>query len=662
MSGLLAILLMVWPPCLLWSQSVDYGALEQLFKEPVTTSVNGSPQRVSDVPATMEIITAEDIRRSGAKDIPGVLRHVGGIDTLEWGNDDIDVSIRGYDQAYSSRLLVLLDGRQVYADDYGYTPWSTLPVEMSAIRQIEIIKGPNSALFGFNAAGGVINIITYNPLYDKVNTASATGGTQDLGEGSLVTTVSLGRRVGVRISAGDNYNADFSTPIPLSAYLGPRQQQYSERGDIDAVVRLNENVQLSFEGSESISQQNEVFPAYQIDENQYHIFSLKAQVEAESRMGLLGGTLYTNWLGVTSSPGEYGQSFYPRNRVTVAQAKDVFGIGPHHIVRVSGEYRYNTENTTPVSGGSIFYNAFALSGMWDWIITPTVSLTNALRIDRLALGRDGPVPADYPFSNSDWNRKITELTFNSGLVWKARKSDSIRLMISRGAQLPSLVLSGAYLQEQPYYEVTGSPYLHPSVLTNYEIGWDHLMFRTHMLIRGSAFDQASASLISVDGGAIVAPTKIYIEPANVGSSDARGIELGLRGERLKNYRWTLDYRPEWITDHLIPFVQNTAGYVDYQHTTPVHLVKASAGWSSKKWEVDGYLHYQTQMHGLQASGQGGSLVSIPAYLSLDGRIGYTVSNRFTLAVSGQNLTHATQVQTSGPAVERRILGTVSFHF
>jgi hypothetical protein len=70
----------------LYGQAVDYGALEQLFNEPVTTSVTGSPQRVSDVPATIEIITAKDIRRSGAKDIPGVLRHVRGIDTLECGN------------------------------------------------------------------------------------------------------------------------------------------------------------------------------------------------------------------------------------------------------------------------------------------------------------------------------------------------------------------------------------------------------------------------------------------------------------------------------------------------------------------------------------------------------------------------------------------------
>src|ERR1700688_1481355 len=115
-AGLIAAISMIYLSSPLRGQSMDYGALEQLFKDPVTTSVDGSPQRVSDVPATMEIITAEDIRRSGAKDIPGVLRHVGGIDTLEWGNDNTDVSVRGYDQGLAERLLVLVDGRQGYGD------------------------------------------------------------------------------------------------------------------------------------------------------------------------------------------------------------------------------------------------------------------------------------------------------------------------------------------------------------------------------------------------------------------------------------------------------------------------------------------------------------------------------------------------------------------
>src|SRR5882724_6237834 len=163
LSSLLAI-----SPVTLRAQTIDYGALEQLFGEPVTTSATGSPQRATEVPANMEIITADEIRRSGAYDIPGVLRHVLGVDVMQWTSDNADVGLRGYDQAFSPRVLVLIDGRQVYADHYGYTPWAAIPVELGAIRQIEVVKGPNSALFGFNAVSGVVNIITYNPLYDDL--------------------------------------------------------------------------------------------------------------------------------------------------------------------------------------------------------------------------------------------------------------------------------------------------------------------------------------------------------------------------------------------------------------------------------------------------------------------------------------------------------------
>src|SRR5471032_1700683 len=67
------------------AQSMDYGSLEKLFGEAVTTSATGSPQRASDVPANMEIITADDIRRSGADNIPDILQFVAGVDVRRYG-------------------------------------------------------------------------------------------------------------------------------------------------------------------------------------------------------------------------------------------------------------------------------------------------------------------------------------------------------------------------------------------------------------------------------------------------------------------------------------------------------------------------------------------------------------------------------------------------
>lgn len=646
---------------LVHGQSVDYGALEQLFQEPVTTSVNGSPQRASDVPATIEIITAEDIRRSGAKDIPGVLRHVSGVDTLEWGNDNVDLSIRGYDQALSPRVLVLLDGRQVYTDDYDYTAWQALPVELIMIRQIEVVKGPNSALFGFNAAGGVINIITYNPLYDNVNAISLIGGTQWLGAGSAVATHKFGNRVALRISGGGYTDNDFSTPIPPPVEITPRDHEYRGEINVDSIISINEKMHFGIEATHSVEKLNEMEPSYQIANSHHMTDSVKAQFNAESRLGLLQATVYTNWSNVTNAPGIGDHPFHFKSRVTVSEAHDIFQLGTHHTLRAAAEYRFTTETTTFFSGGNVNDHVVSASGMWGWIVNPAVSLTNAIRLDHLRFSRNGTIPLGYPLSNTDWNRSINELSYNSGVVWKPREVDSLRLTASRGVGLPSLVDSGGLLIVSPTINITGSPFLKPTIVTNYEIGWDHVMDGSHLQLRGSVFHQHSRDIRAVTGGFVPAPGGPYLVPTNIGDSDANGLELGISSALLKNYRWSVAYCPEWIADHFAPFAQNGAVYVDYQHTRPVQLVKANLGWTNKRWELDGYLHYQSNSFGIQ-EGTPNILIPIPSFVSLDGRVAYNLTNRVTWSVSGQNLAHATQVQTSGPAVERRVLGEMSFHF
>ena len=132
----------------------------------------------------MDIISADEIRRSGATDLPTILSRVAGVDIQAWSAGHADVGVRGYNQARSARLLVLVNGRQAYLDHYGYTAWSTLPVRLEEIRQIEVVKGPNSALFGFNAVAGVVNIITVNG-YEGLKVSGKYGIT-DEGDGQDV--------------------------------------------------------------------------------------------------------------------------------------------------------------------------------------------------------------------------------------------------------------------------------------------------------------------------------------------------------------------------------------------------------------------------------------------------------------------------------------------
>jgi iron complex outermembrane receptor protein len=645
------------------AQTVDYGALEQLFGENVTTSATGSPKHESDVPVNMEIVTADEIRRSGARDIPGVLKHVLGVDVMRWNSDNADVGVRGYDQSFSPRVLVLIDGRQVYADHYGYTPWAALPVELGAIRQIEVVKGPNAALFGFNAANGVINIITYNPLYDDVNVASVTGGTQGMGEASAVKTFKFDGG-GVRLSAGGRLDDDFSTPVPASAGTLPRIRNDRFAVNIDGVFRLSNNVQIGIEATHSTAASNDIDPIYLLGYDQHYTSSLKGQLTAETSLGLLQATVYHNWVSQHFFNALQGP-FQFNGEETFAQAQDLFKLGSDHTFRAALEYRHNAVNTTPFMGGHVYYDDYAASGMWDWAIAPGLSLTNALRWENLHIGRTGAVPAGYPFTNADWNRVVANISYSTGLVWNATGADTLRFIVSDGQQLPSLATLGAALIPTPFANFSGEPGIDGTAISNYEIDWNRAWPSIGGEFRAAAFYLSGDEFFAFQGDKIPGSgPPPYLTPSNVGDSSALGTELSLTGLFDENWRWGVNYRFESITDRFAPIAAGGRDFIDFQHVTPKHVVKANLGWASGPWEIDSYFYYQSPTRGLVAFpfAQGSFLSAVPDYLSVDARIAYRLTDWATLAISGQNLGLSSQKQTAGPKVERSMFATLTVNF
>lgn len=389
--------------------------------------------------------------------------------------------------------------------------------------------------------------------------------------------------------------------------------------------------------------------------------SLKAQLSADSGIGLLKFAAYTNWISQHADAAGIGAIAF-NNQITVIQGEDIFNLGTDHTLRVALEYRYNTVNTTPVSGGKISYDVMAASAMWNWRITPALSLTNALRVDRLVLDRNGSAPANYPFANSDWNRMLTEISFNSGLVWKASDMDTLRLIASRGVQLPSLAALGAFLVNQPFLHLTGTPLLGATTVTNFELAWDRDLPSLAARLRVSLFHQHTDDLVAQVGGVIPIPGGIYATPANIGNSNADGLEMNASGRFDEDWRWSLSYRAEFVIDRFFSWGVGGTNDADFQHTTPKHVIKTGLGWTQGAWEADVYLGYQSNTLGLQPSGFGSELVPVGAYVSLDGRVAYRLADWATIAVSGQNLLQSPQQQTSGPDVERRVFATLSVNY
>ncbi|MDD5461623.1 MAG: TonB-dependent receptor [Methylococcales bacterium] len=135
-------------------------SLEELGAIPVTTIATGTSKPIYQSAAVTSVITAEQIKSMGATELHEVLETVPGVHaSLQPNSYDYNYSIRGIRNVQNSQVLILLNGTRVTTPFSGTLPTGTeLPIE--AIQQVEVIRGPGSALYGADAFAGVINIIT----------------------------------------------------------------------------------------------------------------------------------------------------------------------------------------------------------------------------------------------------------------------------------------------------------------------------------------------------------------------------------------------------------------------------------------------------------------------------------------------------------------------
>jgi len=142
--------------------------------------------------AAVYVITQEDIRRSGATNIPDLLRMVPGVDVARVDHNNWAISIRGFSDIYANKVLVLIDGRSVYQPVFSGVIWHQQDVPLEDIDRIEVIRGPGATVWGANAVNGVINIITKSAKETEGGLVSAGGGSREAAEG----LVQYGEKIG----------------------------------------------------------------------------------------------------------------------------------------------------------------------------------------------------------------------------------------------------------------------------------------------------------------------------------------------------------------------------------------------------------------------------------------------------------------------------------
>ncbi|MDH3663549.1 MAG: TonB-dependent receptor, partial [Alphaproteobacteria bacterium] len=545
---------------------------------------------------------------------------------------------------------------------YGFTTWPSVPVEIEEIRQIEVVKGPNTALYGFNAFGGVINIVTYNPIYDRRSGASATvGGDPSLGGSASVVTRE--GKIGVRASAGFDRSDGFDDPLP-SRVSSLDQDPEATRAAFAVVGELAPAVHLEAEATGSNLERTEVTGAQTWALGSYDQRSVRTALNADhATLGFWKLQAYHNKTDADLQIEVDGQGqIVPLaidSDLTVASLEGLFKPVAQHNARLLMEYRDTRTKfaSGPLPAGSGGADIYSLGGTWHWQTTDWLTLTAAGRLDHFDMFLNG---APRGFDESDYDRTFTEPSYNLGSVAKVGAADTVRLAAGSGVLLPNHVDIFYNLHVAPNpFSITGAsgdPRIDPAKNVNVGLGWNHVFESFGANLDASVFWQRQSDLKSVSGRPssptlVVVGSEVLTVPRNVGDSTVVGAELALEGELADSWRYRLGYTLLSVDDDL-EVNQTAAAYpVDFEDSTPTHTVDLGLGYVADPFSADLAVRWQSERT-LFAPNDTPTFelgtVDVDHVFDVSGRLGYQLSDNIDLSQVGTNIFGGTDW---GPGVD-----------
>jgi len=631
--------------CLLGSaargQSLDYDKLESLFGEPVTISATGKPERVSDTPATMDIITQDDIKRSGARDLATLLRRLPGL-----------ASYRGYNGTEAFSIgAILLNGREIYLASFGEAFLDSLPVELEEIRQIEVVRGPQSGLYGFNSADGVINIITFDPAQDRLDYVRLRGGDESRREGAAAITLNPLDGVGVRVTAAaDHAHADgFDLPAGMS--IPP---QNPERRSFDALfsVNLADGGHATLEAAHSdLSMTMTVPQATLLLNARLQNDAVKADYTADTAIGRVGALISYTSLTVPSGATYLNGGIMLHDHATDGRLNDLVKLSPDDSLRAEFEARNETVHTG-ATAAPLASLVLAGSLMWDHKFTDSLSMVNAVRYLVTDVSQNAP-----PAGGATYDQTSRGVADDSSLIWRIGNDDTLRGSFARGIALPSqlnvaqLGLTAATAHGQ---SLAGSPELASWTNTEERVTYDHQFRDWGAQGRISLFREQSDGLISLlpfqllaasQPGCVVpllrrlVPCQALIATTAL-SGSAPGMELEVEHKASTGFSWAANYTLESLRPHgtanTLALMPELSGHETVQKAN----LRIGYGWGA--WSADLDALYTSAvpvllLDTLSAARPRVALERNQPALTLAPRLGWQATDLITIEASAENL-------------------------
>lgn len=446
-------------------QNLKQLSLEDLGNVEITT-VSKDPQSIHKTPAAAYVITQEDIRRSGATSLPEVLRLAPGVEVARIDADHWSVSIRGFAGQFSKSLLVLMDGRSVYAPLFSGVYWDAQNVMLDDVDRIEVVRGPGGTIWGANAVNGVINIITKSAHDTNGVDSTLGGGNVDQGVASL--------------RYGQTTRKNFSYRLySMGAMRGPEFHTDGNNFDDWRMGQLGFRTDWARGTKENYTVQGDIYRGQSGEKLLLATYSPIAEVAQQDKADFSGGNLLARWQYKASEGSDVQvQAYFDRtNRqdIEVGETRNTFDIDYIQHQRTYAEQELTWGLGARVSPGNVIQTSPAVNFLPN---QQTASIYSGFIQYELPVLQDkltftaGSKFEHTNFSGYDYQPSVR-------LLWKPTQNQSAWAAVTRAVRTPSRqdqdVRFNILVQASPpppiFFEIVGNPKFKPEQLIAYEAGY-----------------------------------------------------------------------------------------------------------------------------------------------------------------------------------------------
>jgi iron complex outermembrane recepter protein len=572
------------------------------------TSVSRKPERLLDAPASVYVITADDIRRSGAGTLPEVLRLAPNLQVAQTSNAGYSISARGMNGSNNSapnKLLVMIDARSVYTPLFSGVFWDAQGVMLEDVERIEVISGPGGTLWGVNAVNGVINITT--------RSAHATGGAL-----AMVRGATNGGDAALRYG-------DTSGRASWRVYGKALERNHNELASGARVDDARRQQQAGFRADWSRGDDT-----FSVNGNAYR--GNEAQPEpglinisgSNHRLGTIhieGGNLTGRWQRQLAGGGTFAVQAYfdfTRREVppTFTESLDIADVQFQHSLPALGahgivwgaNYRYSWDRVTN-SDIVAFLPAKANQSWSSVFVQDEVALRENLR---LTVGTRGE---RNPYTGMEWLP-------TARLGWKPGPGHAFWASASRTVRAPSRLDVDAFVPGEPPYVLAGGPLVRSEVAKVVELGY------RGQPAAGRSWSVAVYHNIYDDlRTQELLPSRTAVAFASNMEGEATGIEAWGYYQASANWRLSAGLAALHEKLYLKPGSNDVAGLRTVGRD-PAHTAQIRSSYALDDGRE---LELAVRNVGPLAIGP------VPGYTAVDARFGWRVSRTLELSVSGQNL-------------------------